>query len=73
MKFGLIRGYSIESVNDNGQRWRWTPEPYNRFGKLKKNKKNPQKLSTVKSLKFGTPQTNAITVLKIEKFDVTLH
>ena len=28
---------------------------------------------TVKILKFGTPQTIAITVLKIEKFDVTLH
>ena len=30
-------------------------------------------LSTVKILKFGTPQTIAIIVLKIEKFDVTLH
>ena len=30
-------------------------------------------LYTVKILKFGTPQTNAIIVLKIEKFDVTLH
>ena len=29
--------------------------------------------STVKILKFGTSQTIAITVLKIEKFDVTLH
>ena len=28
---------------------------------------------TVKILKFGTPQTNSIIVLKIEKFDVTLH
>ena len=28
---------------------------------------------TVKILKFGTPQTIAIIVLKIEKFDVTLH
>ena len=28
---------------------------------------------TVKNLKFGTPQTIAITVLKMEKFDVTLH
>ena len=28
---------------------------------------------TVKILKFGTPQTMAIIVLKIEKFDVTLH
>ena len=27
--------------------------------------------STVKILKFGTPQTIAIIVLKIEKFDVT--
>ena len=27
----------------------------------------------VKILKFGTPQTTAIIVLKIEKFDVTLH
>ena len=31
------------------------------------------KLATVKILKFGTPQTIAIIVLKIEKFDVTLH
>ena len=29
--------------------------------------------TTVKILKFGTPQTIAIIVLKIEKFDVTLH
>ena len=28
---------------------------------------------TVKNLKFGTPQTIAIIVLKKEKFDVTLH
>ena len=28
---------------------------------------------TVKILKFGTPQTIAIIVLKIEKFDITLH
>ena len=28
---------------------------------------------TVKILKFGTPQTIAIIVLKIEKFAVTLH
>ena len=30
-------------------------------------------ISTVKILKFGTPQTIAIIVLKTEKFDVTLH
>ena len=30
-------------------------------------------ITTVKILKFGTPQTIAIIVLKIEKFDVTLH
>ena len=29
--------------------------------------------NTVKILKFGTPQTTAIIVLIIEKFDVTLH
>ena len=29
--------------------------------------------NTVKILKFGTPQTIAMIVLKIEKFDVTLH
>ena len=29
--------------------------------------------NTVKILKFGTPQTIIIIVLKIEKFDVTLH
>ena len=28
---------------------------------------------TVKILKFGTPQTIAIIVLRIEKFDVTLQ
>ena len=28
---------------------------------------------TVKILKFGTPQTIAIIVLKIEKSDVSLH
>ena len=28
---------------------------------------------TVKILKFGTPRTIAIIVLKLEKFDVTLH
>ena len=31
------------------------------------------KVATVKILKFGTPQTIVIIVLKIEKFDVTLH
>ena len=35
-------------------------------------KDNIDKVSTVKILKFGTPQTIAIIVLKIEKFDVTL-
>ena len=39
--------------------------------------KNPMLLpycqDTVKTLKFGTPQTIGIIVLKIEKFDVTLH
>ena len=30
-------------------------------------------VDTVKILKFGTIQTIAIIVLKIEKFDVTLH
>ena len=29
--------------------------------------------STVKILKVGTPQTIAIIVLKLVKFDVTLH
>ena len=29
--------------------------------------------ATVKILKFGTPETIAIIVLKIEKFDLTLH
>ena len=28
---------------------------------------------TVKILKFGTPQTIAIIILKLVKFDVTLH
>ena len=32
-----------------------------------------EKNVTVKILKFGTPQTIAIIVLKIEKFDVTLQ
>ena len=30
-------------------------------------------LTTVKILKFGTPQTIAIIVLEIETFDVTLY
>ena len=34
---------------------------------------HPMPNSTVKILKFGTPQTIAILVLKIEKFEVTLH
>ena len=33
----------------------------------------PLKVTTVKILKIGTPQTIAISVLKVEKFDVTLH
>ena len=40
-------------------------------GKIQKHELNT--IVTVKILKFGTPQTIAITVLKIEKFDVTLH
>ena len=35
--------------------------------------KKKEKWCTVKILKFETPQTIAIIVLKIEKFDVTLH
>ena len=31
------------------------------------------KIVTVKMLKFGTPQTIAIIVVKIEKFAETLH
>ena len=30
-------------------------------------------VTTVKIVKFGTPETIAIIDLKIEKFDVTLH
>ena len=30
-------------------------------------------VNTVKILKFGTPQTIAIIVLKLVKFDVTFH
>ena len=33
----------------------------------------PCSKDTVNILKFGTPQTIAIIVLKTEKFDVTLH
>ena len=33
----------------------------------------PIKVDTVEILKFGTPQTIAVIVLKNEKFDVTLH
>ena len=33
----------------------------------------PLRRYTVKILKFGTPQTIALIVLKIEKFDVTMH
>ena len=34
---------------------------------------NRENFVTVKIIKFGTPQTIAIIVLKVEKFDVTLH
>ena len=35
--------------------------------------KNYMPQITIKILKFGTPQTIAISVLKLVKFDVTLH
>ena len=34
---------------------------------------DPENGDTVKILKFGTPQTIAIIILKLVKFDVTLH
>ena len=37
------------------------------------NRQKKKYRDTVKILKFGTPQTIAIILLKIEKFDVTLH
>ena len=43
------------------------------FTLLLRQQLNFQIYITVKILKFGTPQTIAIIVLKIEKFDVTLH
>ena len=51
---------------------------HNIFSHLKKMSKKQQHEGvliqlTVKILKFGTPQTIAIIVLKIENFDVTLH
>ena len=38
-----------------------------------KNDTSVEDRHTIKILKFGTPETIAIIVLKIEKFDVTLH
>ena len=43
--------------------------PINQIGSMR----GMPKPFTVKILKFGTPQTIAIIVLKIEKFDVTLQ
>ena len=47
------------------------------FGPRDKNENkadaSPETVPTVKILKFGTPQTIVLIVLKIEKFDVTLH
>ena len=40
---------------------------------LKKEKTSSFREITVKIQKFGTPQTIVIIVLKIEKFDATLH
>ena len=40
---------------------------------VKPGRKKEFLITTVKILKFGTPQTIAIIVLKLVKFDVTLH
>ena len=40
---------------------------------FRKSKVSDYPANTVKILKFGTPQTIAIIVLKLVKFDVTLH
>ena len=47
----------------------------NKIGRLlnDSSSQHQTKKSTVKILKFGTPQTIAIIVLKLVKFDVTLH
>ena len=43
------------------------------FGQISWTLENEFYIITVKILKFGTPQTIAIIVLKLVKFDVTLH
>ena len=48
-------------------------ECWSSFKMINAPKMPSQNSDTVKNLKFGTPQTIAIIVLKIEKFDVTLH
>ena len=51
--------------------WEWLVHVVQKY--CSKPRCNLFSLVTVKILKFGTPQTIAIIVLKIEKFDVTLH
>ena len=51
----------------------WSSDINNRIGTKARVLIKFLSLTTVKILKFGTPQTIAIIVLKIEKFDVTLH
>ena len=59
--FLLTRGTSQESFTAGDPNYLWSM-PYEEVDRC-----------TVKILKFGTPETIAIIVLKIEKFDVTLH
>ena len=71
----------FESHWPKGLFWKEKTPSYNRINTV--NESNAKGVNTniltcaiedtVKILKFGTPQTTAIIVIKIEKFDVTLH
>ena len=67
LKYALV-SYTASQLNALLMQWQisfsYLPE-FNTFQTLIRD--------TVKILKFGTPQTIAIIILTIEKFDVTLH
>ena len=69
MTNGLVQRITVEE--STGIHW----VKYLEIGVILEMEKNTilYRLITVKILKFGTPQTIGIIVLKIEKFDVTLH
>ena len=58
--FGYKTGFFIYGMTSN-------------FVKVRDTSSSDTSSTTVKILNFGTPQTIAIIVLKLVKFDVTLH